>query len=71
GLGAGHGFAIDGYDKDAFINGALVGRPKSITFIAYKAGSFTFYCATQCSTGSLHPNMKGTLIVLAQDGSGK
>ncbi len=65
GLGAGHGLAIDGYDKDAFINGALVGRPKSVTFKADKPGTFTFYCATQCSTGSLHPNMKGTLVVLA------
>lgn len=71
GLGVGHGFAIDGYDKDVFMNGALVGRPKSVTFVADKAGTFTFYCATQCSTGSLHPNMKGTLIVLAADGNGK
>jgi mono/diheme cytochrome c family protein len=63
GLGAGHGFAIDGYDKSAFINGALVQRPKSVTFLADKAGTFTFYCASQCSTGSLHPNMNGTLIV--------
>ena len=65
GLGVGHGFAVDGYDKDVFMNGALVGRPKSVTFLADKPGTFTFYCATQCSTGSLHPNMKGTLIVLA------
>jgi mono/diheme cytochrome c family protein len=69
GLGAGHGFAIDGYDKDVFINGALVQRPKSVTFVANKAGTFTFYCATQCSTGSLHPNMKGTLVVETKDGS--
>ncbi|HYL59050.1 MAG TPA: c-type cytochrome [Candidatus Acidoferrales bacterium] len=71
GLGVGHGFAVDGYDKDVFLNGVLVGRPKSVTFVANKAGTFTFYCATQCSTGSLHPNMKGTLIVLAADGNGK
>jgi len=63
GLGVGHGFAIDGYDKSTFINGAMVQRPKSVTFLADKAGTFTFYCATQCSTGSLHPNMNGTLIV--------
>ena len=63
GLGAGHGLAIDGYDKASFINGAMVQRPKSLTFVADKPGTFTFYCATQCSTGSLHPNMKGTLIV--------
>ena len=71
GLGAGHGFAIDGYDKSVFMNGSLVQRPKSVTFVASKAGTFTFYCATQCSTGSLHPNMKGTLVVLAADGHGK
>jgi mono/diheme cytochrome c family protein len=63
GLGAGHGFAIDGYDQRTFINGAMVQRPKSLTFMADKPGRFTFYCATQCSTGALHPNMKGTLVV--------
>ena len=63
GLGVGHGFAIDGYDQAAFINGALVQRPKSVTFLADKAGEFTFYCASQCSTGPLHPNMNGTLVV--------
>ncbi len=63
GLGVGHGFAVDGYDKSAFINGAMVQRPKSVTFRADKAGTFTFYCATQCSTGPLHPKMNGTLIV--------
>lgn len=65
GLGVGHGFAIDGYDKRAFINGAMVQRPKSVTFLADKPGKFLFYCATQCSTGPLHPNMNGTLIVEA------
>ena len=63
GLGAGHGLAIDGYDQVSFINGAMVQRPKSLTFVADKPGTFTFYCATQCSTGALHPNMKGTLVV--------
>jgi heme/copper-type cytochrome/quinol oxidase subunit 2 len=63
GLGAGHGFALDGYDRTVFINGAMVQRPKSVTFVADRAGAFAFYCATQCSTGSLHPNMKGTLVV--------
>ena len=65
GLGAGHGFAIDGFDRKSFINGAMVQRPKSLTFLADKAGTYTFYCATQCSTGSLHPMMKGTLIIEA------
>ena len=63
GLGVGHGFAVDGYDKSVFMNGVLVQRPKSVTFLADKAGTFTFYCATQCSTGPLHPKMNGTLIV--------
>ncbi len=65
GLGAGHGFAIDGFDRKSFINGAMVQRPKSLTFLADKPGTYTFYCATQCSTGSLHPMMKGTLIIEA------
>ncbi len=63
GVGVGHGFGVDGYDKSVFINGAMVQRPKSVTFRADKAGTFTFYCATQCSTGPLHPKMNGTLIV--------
>ncbi len=63
GLGVGHGFAIDGYDKSTFMNGVMVQRPKAVTFRADKAGTFTFYCATQCSTGSLHPQMNGKFIV--------
>lgn len=63
GLGVGHGFAIDGYDRVAFINGAMVQRPKSVTFLADKAGTFIFYCASQCSTGPLHPAMNGMLVV--------
>jgi heme/copper-type cytochrome/quinol oxidase subunit 2 len=63
GLGAGHGFAISSYDEVAFINGALVGAPKSVKFRADRAGKFTFYCATQCSTDKLHPLMNGTLFV--------
>jgi cytochrome c oxidase cbb3-type subunit 2 len=68
GLGAGHGFAVDGYDRGVFINGAMVQRPKSVTFLADKAGEFRFYCASQCSTGSLHPNMVGTLVVESESG---
>lgn len=63
GLGAGHGFAISSYDEAAFINGAMVGVPKTVKFRADRAGRFTFYCATQCSTDKLHPLMNGTLIV--------
>jgi len=63
GLGAGHGFAISSYDEVAFINGALVGAPKTVKFRADRTGKFTFYCATQCSTDKLHPLMNGTLFV--------
>ncbi len=65
GLGAGHGFAVSSYDEAAFINGAMVGAPKVVKFRADRAGRFTFYCATQCSTDKLHPLMNGTLIVEA------
>ena len=67
GLGAGHGFAVSSYDETAFINGAMVGAPKDVKFRADRAGRFTFYCATQCSTDKLHPLMNGTLIV--EDGN--
>ncbi len=63
GWGAGHGFAISSYDEVAFINGAMVGAPKTIKFRADRAGHFTYYCATQCSTDKLHPLMNGTLFV--------
>ncbi|HVV70718.1 MAG TPA: c-type cytochrome, partial [Verrucomicrobiae bacterium] len=63
GLGAGHGFAISGYDENVFLNGAMVGAPKVVKFRADRAGRFTYYCATQCSTEKLHPLMNGTLIV--------
>lgn len=63
GLGVGHGFAISSYDESAFINGAMVGVPKTVKFRADRAGRFIFYCATQCSTDKLHPLMNGTLIV--------
>jgi plastocyanin len=63
GLGVGHGFAISSYDEVAFLNGAMVGSPKTVKFRAERAGKFTFYCATQCSTEKLHPLMNGTFIV--------
>lgn len=69
GLGAGHGFAISGYDETVFLNGAMVGAPKTVKFRADRAGKFTYYCATQCSTEKLHPLMNGTLIV--EDASAK
>ena len=63
GLGAGHGFAIDGFDQNVFINGATVGSPQSVTFRIDAPGRYTFYCSTQCSTTDLHPHMHGTLVV--------
>jgi mono/diheme cytochrome c family protein len=63
GLGAGHGFAIDGYDQQVFINGSMVGTPQSATFRITEPGRYKFYCSTQCSVSELHPHMKGTLIV--------
>ena len=63
GLGAGHGFAIDGLDQSVFINGAMVGAPLSVTFKVDTPGRYKFYCATQCSTTELHPKMNGVLVV--------
>ena len=63
GLGVGHGFAISSYDESAFINGVMVGAPKTVKFRADRVGKFIYYCATQCSTEKLHPMMNGTLIV--------
>lgn len=63
GLGAGHGFALDGLDQSVFINGAMVGSPLSVTFKVDTPGRYNFYCATQCSTTELHPKMHGVLIV--------
>src|SRR4030095_3321848 len=57
GLGVGHGFAISSYDEALFLNGAMVGTPKTAKFRADRAGKFIFYCSTQCSTEKLHPLM--------------
>jgi mono/diheme cytochrome c family protein len=67
GLGVGHGLAISSYDEAVFLNGAMVGAPKTVKFRADRAGKFTYYCSTQCSTEKLHPTMNGTLIVEATD----
>jgi cytochrome c oxidase cbb3-type subunit 2 len=63
GLGAGHGFAIDGFDQEVFINGAMVGAPQSVTFKIDRPGRYDYYCSTQCSTTELHPRMHGVMIV--------
>lgn len=63
GLGAGHGFALDGFDESVFINGAMVGAPLSVTFRIDEPGRYAYYCSTQCSTTELHPKMNGFLVV--------
>jgi mono/diheme cytochrome c family protein len=63
GLGAGHGFAIDGFDQAVFVNGAMVGAPLAVTFKIDEPGRYRYYCATQCSTTELHPHMNGVLVV--------
>jgi mono/diheme cytochrome c family protein len=63
GLGVGHGLAISSYDEAVFLNGVMAGAPKSVKFRADRAGKFTYYCSTQCSTEKLHPLMNGTLVV--------
>jgi mono/diheme cytochrome c family protein len=63
GLGAGHGFAVDGLDQNVFINGAMVGAPLSVVFKVDRPGRYNFYCSTQCSTTDLHPHMHGVLVV--------
>lgn len=63
GLGAGHGFAIDGLDQTVFMNGSMVGAPLSVTFKVDTPGRYNFYCSTQCSTTELHPHMHGVLVV--------
>ena len=62
-IGAGHGFALDGFDQEVFMNGAMVGSPLSTTFKIDEPGRYNFYCSTQCSTTDLHPHMHGTLVV--------
>jgi mono/diheme cytochrome c family protein len=68
GLGVGHGLGISGYDEAVFINGAMVGEPKTAKFRADHVGTFTCYCSTQCSTEKLHPLMHCTLIVTDDEG---
>lgn len=63
GMGAGHGFAIDGQERLAFINGTTVDRPMSVIFRIDAPGRYTYYCATDCSSNDLHPRMIGTLVV--------
>lgn len=68
GVGAGHGFAIEGFEQQVFLNGVTKGNPESTCFEANKPpGDYVFYCATQCSTDKRHTNMDGTLTILPRD----
>ncbi len=55
-----HGFAILGYDT---VRPVVVspGDTVTLTFVADKRGTFTFYCTVFCGTG--HPDHKGQLVV--------
>lgn len=53
-----HGFAIDEYGINLYLT---PGEEKTTTFVANKAGTFTFYCNLPCGVG--HSAMKGKLIV--------
>jgi len=54
-----HGLAIDGYPNvNLYLDGV---NEDSVTFIANKKGTFTFYCSVPCGEG--HGNMIGTFIV--------
>ncbi len=55
-----HGFAILGYDT---VRPVVVspGDTVTLTFVADKRGTFTFYCTVFCGTG--HPDHKGLLVV--------
>jgi len=56
-----HGFAIDGYENVGPYEVAA-GQTVTFSFVADRAGRFTFYCTVFCGPG--HPNHKGTFIVL-------
>ncbi len=54
-----HGIAIEGYPNvNLYLDGI---NGDSVTFIANKKGTFTFYCSVPCGEG--HGNMIGTFIV--------
>ncbi len=54
-----HGFAIDAYGINQVVK---AGQSITVTFVADKAGVFTFYCTVPCGPG--HSQMTGQLIVL-------
>jgi heme/copper-type cytochrome/quinol oxidase subunit 2 len=54
-----HGFAIDEYDIRAYIP---PGEKVTVSFIADKLGTFTYYCNVFCGVG--HPHMHGIFQVV-------
>jgi cytochrome c oxidase subunit 2 len=54
-----HGFALPDFNVNLRLEPGA--RPQTVTFVADKKGTFTFYCNIPCGPG--HLDMKGTLIV--------
>lgn len=54
-----HGFAVT--DFGFSLSATTPGQVVSGSFVADKAGTFTFFCNVSCGTG--HGSMKGTLVV--------
>lgn len=54
-----HGFSLP--DFNVSLVGAELGKVVTASFIADKAGTFTFACSVVCGTG--HSDMKGTFVV--------
>lgn len=54
-----HGFAIDEYDIRVYIP---PGETVTVSFIADKVGTFTYYCEVFCGVG--HPHMHGIFQVV-------
>jgi cytochrome c oxidase subunit 2 len=53
-----HGIAIPDFGVSANL---APGKTTTLSFVADKAGTFSFYCSVYCGSG--HKGMKGTLIV--------
>ena len=57
-----HGFSLK--DFDVFLtDGIEPGKSTYVSFVADRAGTFTFTCNAVC--GDMHQNMQGTLVVKA------
>ncbi len=58
-LDVGHGIKIPEFNVNMQLT--QVGEVKTVTFVADKAGVFSFFCSIPCGSG--HKSMKGTLRV--------